>query len=138
GEVLGYRGLEVEVVVWDEHRDAFVLGSRSFRGSKGGKFKRRDALRIEFGLENRSVLVDFWGGKTSEGNVEALVWGPDGTLSVRNAHDDSARPRTPEERARRPRAAERLDRYDAWRARVQEARAQTPTGPIVMPKGKRP
>jgi hypothetical protein len=135
GEVLGRRGVEVEAAAWDSLADDFKLVRFEswVRKGKGSKLKVRNTLAIDFGREGGPVLVDFWGERMSDGGVEALVWGPDGTLSVRSAHEDSARPRTPEERARLPRTAERLDRHAAWRERVERARRQPPSGGVAMP-----
>jgi len=140
GEVIGRGGVEVEVPVWDFRSDEFVLGFTIVQTGKGktARTKRHDSVPIDFGAESPLVLADFWGGKVTEGNVEALLLGPDGSLFVRNYHEDSARPRTPEERAFYPFAAERQDRYDTWRARLERARPQPNTGGINMPGGKGP
>jgi hypothetical protein len=138
GQVIGRR-VEVEVPVWDDRRDEFVLGWTNVRTGtgKGSKTKPHNSLVIKFGPDDGPVLADFWGGKASEGNVEALVWGPDGSLVVRNCHEDSARPKTSEERALNPFAAERQERYDTWRARVERARPAPSGGGVIMP-GKGP
>jgi hypothetical protein len=141
GEVIGRGGVEVEMPVWDDSREEFVLGHTvtTTGKAKSLKPKPQNSIAVDFGVENGPVLADFWGGKASDGNVEALILGADGNLSVRNCHEDSALPRTAEDRASNPFAAERQERYDTWRARVREAGAPPSTGGgINLPGTKGP
>ena len=89
------------------------------------------------------VLVDFEGGKRPYGNksisddasLELLVLSPDGRLLVRNSRDDCfdlGWNREERDSIQHQAACERRARYEAWRQRLQEYRAQ----PAVRPDPK--
>jgi hypothetical protein len=132
GQVIGRADLEVETTEWSAMEDEFVPATTSIFTGKGKVAKTKDikGIRTTFGADDGPVLVDFWGKRLSEGNIEALVWGKDGNLTVHNAYDDSARPERKIDRENNPAAAERMDRYQAWVESVRAAQPQRPTGPV--------
>jgi hypothetical protein len=126
GDLIARRNLFVEVPVWDPVANAFRLGgvevSKKVRTAK-------KAIPVDFGDDTSPVLVDFRGGKIDEGNIEVLVLTADGHLMVRHSYEDS----DPES----PVGQERVNRYEAWHARLESYRnaATVPTTP-KMPSPK--
>jgi len=123
GEIIG-RGsaIDVEVPVWDDQRTAYHLGSAARQPDPKAKRPvsnpNRTALPVKFGLGDASVspvLVDFAvGQKYEDGNVEALIVAPDGSLVVRSSREDTD--------ADSPIGKDRIERYEAWKKRIQELR----------------
>ncbi len=120
GETIGRQGVEVEVPVWDIFRNAFVLGAMGNVG-KGKAVPRaavKTALPIDFGPDDGRppVLADFTRGtaRFEDGNTEALIVEPDGSLVVRNSREDS----DPASEV----GKDRVQRYDTWRNRIRSLR----------------
>lgn len=105
GEYVG-RFLKVELPVWRDTKDAFVLPSSS---GKRGQRSRNTGVEVYFGNDNsdrQTILVDFEGGKksiplpgaapgknallTDTSDIEVLLLSPDGKLLARNSADDTA------------------------------------------------
>jgi hypothetical protein len=130
GEMITRRNLEVEVPVWERMANAFRLGE-FIPTTKGKTARWRKAIPVDFGDEASPVLADFRGGKLDEGNVEILVFNGDGRLMVRNSYEDA----DPESAI----GAERAQRYEAWRTRLESVRnAANPPAGAIPPKGGRP
>jgi hypothetical protein len=148
GDTIGRRQVEVEIPTWDEMRGHFHLGLiYTVLAKVGGKpvYKevRKGPVPVDFGqvdkggqvvVEKGPVVVDFVAGRrnyselkgaTEDASLEMLLMMPDGKLIVRNSRDDSDE--------ETPSGAERLRRYDAWRARLTSYR-QAGLG-VEQPKG---
>jgi hypothetical protein len=130
GDLIARPRVQIEAPYWNPAENQFVLGSR-MATAKGKRTKEVPTIPVDFGLPDDAspVLVDFWGGKATEANVEALVLTADGRLAVRSSHEDAD--------AESDIGRERLRRYETWRARLESIRnaAQPSNGPALGPGG---
>ncbi|MCC6419070.1 MAG: hypothetical protein IT429_12620 [Gemmataceae bacterium] len=122
GETIERKAVEIEVPTWNALTGQFELGIRppSVKGKKSRP--AGNELPVDFGPpDGGPVVVDFTAGppgKLDEANIELLVMSREGKLYVRNSRDDS----DPEMES----GHRRLERYEAWKKRVQQLRQ----GPI--------
>jgi hypothetical protein len=133
GEYIG-RTLKVEVPLWSDTRDAFVLVTGAGpRDKKGG-------MEVSFAHpSNEDVLVDFEGGHATHARgtgkpvdekcaIEALVFSADGKLLAHNSAQDTN-------------SNDRLKDLKDWKNRIEEVRRgqNAPgTGTPTTPFGTRP
>jgi hypothetical protein len=115
GEPIARQHCEIEVPIWSKDREQFILGEIVTTGKgKAARTVAKNTVAIDFGDESSPVLADFWGGRFEEGNTEALLVTADGSLMVRNSHDDTE--------AESPVGADRIQRYEHWRDRLRSIR----------------
>lgn len=130
GDRLGREGVNVEVPVWKKEMGRFELGHAP--AAKGKKVDPRKSdkgvVEVDFMQSPPPLLVDFEGGARKNIKVgtaiiphddaayELLILGADGKLSLRSSRIDSD-PGFVE-------GHERIERYGAWKKRIQELRTQ--------------
>jgi len=125
GEYIG-RKERVEVPLWRETMDAFVLAATGVAG------RQKSGMEVNFGhARNEAIMVDFEGPEHTyqraggpavkeTTTTEVLILSHDGKLVAHDSETDKKN-------------AERIERLEAWRKRIKDIKEQKPP---VNPFGK--
>jgi hypothetical protein len=153
GEALG-RGkvgekvmdlVEVELVVWNKTKNVFELATGVPGKEKLGAGMIK-GIPVDFRPRQAIFLLDFAGGNKQRYTItkttaveddsacEALLLMPDGTLVVRNSRNDMNDGSVGAVQAN-PMGAQRKERLDAWKKRLDDLRQQPPTTKTMPPGG---
>jgi hypothetical protein len=128
GEYIG-RTERVEVPLWRETMDAFVLAASPIAGRQKGS-----GLEVNFShLKEEAILVDFEGPDHNYQRAggpavkettatEVLILSHDGKLLARDSETDRKN-------------AERVDRLNAWRQRIKDVKESKAPGDPTKPPG---